>query len=142
MKLKRIIKIFYLTALILLATNTYSYSQIYKFKATSLASKYQMTSNNWSAWSDWEKTDVLIVMNLDELRIIIYSQEVQKYDIINIGDKSIDDDGNETMPLRCVDKDGLICNIRLVTPYSKNKNKQLYIDYKNFMIVYSYYVLN
>lgn len=119
----------------LLATVTVAQAEVIKLQATSYAYKYQNDYGYWTDWTDWEYTSVLIVVNTDNNRINIYSNTPQEYDIYDYGRTQYDDDGGETTTLKCIDADGLRCEVRIRV--ERNGNRQLYIDYNDAMWVYN-----
>lgn len=114
-----------------------SFAQTYKLRATSVAVKSQNERTGyWSNWSNWEQCNILVVMNIDQDVVTIYSKETQEYDIIEIlSNDQRDSDGGVTTTLLCVDADGTRCHMRLRA--QSDGQLQLYIDYKNLMFVYN-----
>lgn len=108
-----------------------SYSQVIKARATSLSIATKLSNNQWGEWSDWQECDVLVTIDLNKLRITIYSQETQIYDIATNEGMTSDEDGDETLSLYCVDKNGGNCRIRLVKLNSQGGQEQLYVDYND-----------
>ena len=89
-----------------------------------------------------EETSVLITIDLNKERITIYSKETQVYDVAENEGETYDNDGDITLSLFCVDKDGLTCRIRLVKLISQDGRNQLYVDYNDMKWVYNVYPLN
>lgn len=85
-------------------------------------------------WSDWDDSSVLIVINTDKDKVNIYSSTTQHYDIYDYQDVKTDSDGGETMTFKCVDDDGLRCEMRFKVI---NGRSQIYVDYDDAMWVYS-----
>ena len=106
-----------------------------KLQATSYAYKYLNDYGYWTEWSDWEYSSVLIVINTDNDRINIYSSTPQEYDIYDSEDSYRDKDGGETTTLKCIDADGVRCDVRI--RIERSGNRQLYVDYSNIMWVYN-----
>ena len=128
--------------ILLLTVSVFSYSQVTKFKTTSYASKSKnVSTNNWTKWSEPSDTEILISKDLTNERIKIFSKEEQVYDIIKYYDKDTDSDGDETLSFQCVDVDGIKCIVRFVILNSQNGRKQIYIDYNNIMWMYNIYNL-
>ena len=129
--------------LLFIISSTLCFSQVTKFKTTSLSikSKNEVT-NKWSNWSEPESADILISIDLTTERIKIFSKTEQVYDIIKYYDKDTDSDGDETLSFQCVDKEGLKCIVRFVILNSKNGQRQLYIDYSDIMWMYNIYNLD
>lgn len=126
-------KFFFLTAM-LLAFCT-AQAEVLKLQSTSFAYKYLNDYGYWSDWSDWEYTSVLIVINTDNDRINIYSSTPQEYDIYGYEENGYDRDGGETTTLKCIDANGLRCEIRI--RIERSGNRQLYVDYNDMMWVYN-----
>ncbi len=108
-------------------------AEVYKFQATSLSSKYLISGGYWSEWSDWEYCRILVVFHTD--RINIYSNKTQEYDIYDSLGESYDNDGGTTTTFKCIDADGLRCDVR--RRIQSDGEWQLYVDYSDFMFVYN-----
>lgn len=124
-----------ITPLLIISIN--ALSQVTKFKTTSFSikSKNEYTEK-WTKWSEAEDVEILITFDLTNERIKIFSKEEQEYDIIKYFDKKIDEDGDETIKLQCVNEDGLKCIVRIVVLNSNYGQRQLYIDFADIMWVY------
>ncbi len=107
-----------------------------KYKSTDIAVRTTDDNGNWGEWSDWEDCSVLVVINTDNDVISIYSSEPQEFDVYDAGEGFVKDakDG-QTWTLKCVDADGLRCEIRLRV--QSNGQTQLYVDYSNLSVVYN-----
>jgi len=136
------IKSICLTVIVLLTFSTFSYGQVSKLKTTSYSSKYKINDYRWSEWEEWQETSVLIMFDFDKQRVTIFSKVTQIYDIIENEGTEYDSDGDKTLSLYCVDKEGLTCRIRLVKLISQNGRNQLYVDYKDIKWVYNVYSLD
>jgi hypothetical protein len=129
--------------IVFLTISIHCYSQVTKFKTTSLSIKTKNEySQKWTKWSEPENADILITIDLTNERIKIFSNEEQVYDIIKYYEKDIDSDGDETLSFQCINKDGLKCIVRFVILKSQNSRRQLYIDFSDMMWVYNIYNLD
>lgn len=127
MKIKLLLALF-------LGISTVSLSQeATKLKSTSYSSRFKNDYGRWSEWSKWETTEVLIVVKED--RISIYSKRRQEYDVIKYNDKYIDPEGDTVLKMSCVDQDGDLCTLRLIS--RKSGTLQLYVDFSDIMWVYN-----
>lgn len=140
--MNKTIKLVCLTVIAFLAFSTVSFGQVYKLKSTSVAFKHKINDYRWSDWSEWEETTVLVTIDLNKDRITIYSKETQIYDVAENEGEKYDSDGDKTLSLYCVDKDGLTCRIRLVKLNSQGGRNQLYVDYNDMKWVYNVYSLD
>lgn len=120
-----------------------SSGQITKFKSTGYATKFKNEyTGKWGEWSEFEKTEVLITVDVKNDRIKIFSKKEQIYDIIKYYEKTTDTDGDETLQFHCVNEDGLKCFVRFVVLNSQNGRRQLYVDFADMMWVYNIYKLD
>ena len=100
---------------------------------------YQFSMNvnlegKWTGWSDWKTSNIPIFVNFDESRIKILSKQDQDYVILDYIDADPDDNG-ESIIMKCVDKEGLMCHIRIRAQHHP-KITQIYVEYKDIKIVY------
>lgn len=111
-------------------------SQTYKFLTTGFSVMEKNDKGDWGKWSDLKDTSIIISLDTTKKRIIIYSQEIQLYDILTYQDK----EENETdliYPFTCKDDDGVPFTISIITRKSQNDRKQLYVSHPNFIVVYN-----
>lgn len=126
----------------LFTSSATAFGQVYKLKSTSYSSKYKVNDYRWSDWAEWEESNVLITIDINKDRITIYSKLTQVYDIAENEGETFDNDGDITLSLFCVDKDGLTCRIRLVKLISQDGRNQLYVDYDDLKWVYNVFSLD
>ncbi len=107
-------------------------AQTYKFKTTAVAYK-EMGRYGWTKWTDWYRTEMLVVINTDRDVISIYSDSPQEYDILEYQGEENDRNG-KSKKFFCVNEDGLKCFIRLRAQH--DGSFQLYVDFNNAMWVY------
>ena len=129
-------KKFLIVLLLAIGVATTAEAQVVKYRATDVAFKSQNSYGSWSDWSDWNQVNILIVLNLNNSTVQIYSQETQEFDIIEqVSGWQNDSKGGQTMEVSCVDKNGLRCHMRFRR--QNDGQLQLYVDYRDFMYVYS-----
>jgi hypothetical protein len=127
----------------LVMISVFCFSQVTKFKTTSISLKTKNESTRkWTKWSEPDKVEILISIDLTNERIKIFSKVDQVYDIIKYYDKETDTDGDETLSFQCVDQDGLKCIVRFVVLNSQSGRRQLYVDYSDMMWMYNIYKLD
>ncbi|WP_298221767.1 hypothetical protein [Flavobacterium sp.] len=131
MKLKYIYS-FFLIVFIALHTE----AQTYKFLTTGFSVMEKDSKGDWGKWSDLKDTSIVITLDTNKNRIVIYSQEVQLYDILNYEDKE-ENDNDIIYPFTCKDDDGNPFTISIITRKKQDNRKQLYINQKNFIVVYN-----
>lgn len=121
--------------LVSLCMASVAHASVSKLTAYSVAYKYVDDDGQWTSWSDWEDCNILVVLNPDKLRITIYSNTTQEYDIISVGDWESDGEGGEVTEYDCVDAEGLRCGVRW--RIDKDGDEQMYVDYNDFCFVYN-----
>lgn len=137
--MKKTFEILALLVLILIGYNECE-AQVYKLKAYQSSYTYYDNYYGWTKWSDWKDCKILITVDLYEMRMKIYSDIEQEYDIIETMDDENDIYGNSVVKCVAIDKYGLKCNVRIVN--DKYSNKQIYVDYLDVHWVYNVYNLN
>ena len=89
---------------------------------------YNENTKTWSKWSSIVPTTVKIIVDYGENIIIIFSNKIQLYKIIDKETILLKDDISYKMTVVDIEGDNA-----LITLY----NKQLYIEYVNLMWVYN-----
>jgi hypothetical protein len=113
-----------------------SYSQTYKFKTSGFSVLEKDGKGKWGKWSDLDLVNILVKLDTDKSRIIVYSEIVQLFEIIEY----IPLEENETdsvYTFTCKDNNGDDCTLSIITRKKQDNRKQLYINYDNRIIVYN-----
>ncbi len=111
-------------------------SQTYKFMTTGFSVLEKEKSGSWGKWSPIEKAVILISLDTNKNRIVVYSQEIQLYNIISYADKE-ENEKDLIYNFTCEDTDKLPFTISIITRKNQNNRKQLYINQKNVIVVYN-----
>ena len=111
-------------------------AQVYKFVATGFSVMEKDEKDNWGKWSDYQTTNMMIALDLDKRRIVVYSKEIQFYNIEKFQDK-IENDDDLIFPFSCIDIDGEPFTISFITRKKQEYRKQLYINQKDVILVYN-----
>ena len=113
-----------------------SYGQTYKFKTSGLSVMEKDQKGNWGKWSDLSLVNILVKLDTDKSRIVVYSEIIQLFEIIDY----IPLEENETDSIytfTCKDNNGEDCTLSIITRKKQDNRKQLYINYDNRIIVYN-----
>ncbi|HLF53021.1 hypothetical protein [Flavobacterium sp.] len=113
-----------------------SYSQVYKFQTTGYSVLEKDEKGKWGKWSDLQLVNLVVTLDTNKNRIIVYSQEIQLYEILDYQDKE-ESETDEIYPFTCKDIDGEKFTISIITRKNQDNRKQLYINQKNVIIVYN-----
>jgi len=131
MKLKFVIIVFLFTFGI-----QQSYSQTYKFLTTGFSVMEKNAKGDWGKWSELQKASLVVTLDTKKNRIVIYSQEIQLYDIVDY-EQTEENDQTIIHPFACKDSDGMPFTISIITRKNQGNRKQLYINQKDVVIVYN-----
>jgi len=113
-----------------------SYGQTYKFKTSGLSVMQKDQKGNWGNWSDLSLVNILVKLDTDKSRIIVYSEIIQLFEIIDY----IPLEENETDSIytfTCKDNNGEDCTLSIITRKKQDNRKQLYINYEDRIILYN-----
>ena len=113
-----------------------SYSQTYKFSTSSLSVCQKDQKGNWGKWSNLNLVNMLVKLDTNKNRIIVYSEVIQLFEIIDY----IPLEENETDSIytfTCKDNNGVDCTLSIITRKKQDNRKQLYINYEDRIIVYN-----
>jgi hypothetical protein len=111
-------------------------SQVYKYVATGFSVLEKDEKDNWGKWSDYQSINIMIALDLDKRRIVVYSKEIQYYNIDSF-EKQIENDDDLIFPFSCKDIDGEPFTISFITRKKQDYRKQLYINQKDVILVYN-----
>lgn len=112
----------------------YAGDNIRYYETTSFSMK-RVVNGEWTDWSEWEESGMIITLNMTKDVIEILSPKAQIYNITEHGDCYIDQDGGRNVNFSFVDQEGYKGVIRL--RIEKNGNSQMYVEYANIMWVYN-----
>ena len=129
MKLKFTIVFFFLSLLM-------AEAQTYKFMATGLSVMEKNERGEWGKWSDLKETSLIISLDTNKNRFILYSQEIQLYEIVSYQEQE-ENENDLIYPFTCRDDDGVPFTLSIITRKNQNNRKQLYINHKDFIVVYN-----
>lgn len=113
-----------------------SYSQIYNFKTSGLSVLQKDQKGKWGKWSDLKLVNILVKLDTDKSRIVVYSEAIQLFEIIEY----IPLEENKTDSIysfTCKDNNGEDCTLSIITRKNQGNRKQLYINYDDRIILYN-----
>lgn len=113
-----------------------SQAQTYKFMTTGLSVMEKDGSGNWGKWSELQPTSIIITLDTNKNRIVVYSQEIQVYEIINY-EETQENDNDLIYSFSCSDENGMPFTISIITRKKQENRKQLYINQKDVIVVYN-----
>ena len=110
-------------------------AQMYQYRTFQYAYQETNSRGEWKEWSDWQDSDMLMIINFDTDVVTIYSPTTQRYRITKFIQNYTDNSGGKQVEFAFVDQDGDRGHMRL--RIEKNGNSQVYIDFNNLRWVYN-----
>lgn len=113
-----------------------SYSQNYKFKTSGFSVLEKTAKGKWGKWSDLDLVNILVTLDTNKSRIVVYSQIIQLFEIIDYQPVE-ENDADIVYTFTCKDNEGVNCTVSIITRKKQANRKQMYINYDNRIIVYN-----
>lgn len=113
-----------------------SYAQTFKFNTSGFSVLEKNEKGKWGKWSELELVNLLVTLDTDKSRIIVYSQAIQLFEIVEY----LPHEENETdrvYSFSCKDNNGEDCTLSIITRKNQDNRKQLYINYDDRIFVYN-----
>ncbi len=129
------IKILIILAFLGLGLNQ-SYGQTYKFKTSGLSVMEKDGKGKWGKWSDLNLVNILVKLDTDKSRIVVYSEAIQVFEIIEYIPLE-ENEADSIYSFTCKDNNGEDCTLSIITRKKQDNRKQLYINYDNRIILYN-----
>jgi hypothetical protein len=114
----------------------YSYSQNYKFKTSGFSVLEKKENGKWGKWSDLDLVNILVTLDTNKNRIVIYSQVIQLFEIIDY-QATEENETDIVYSFTCKDNNGDDCTLSIITRKKQDNRKQLYINYDDRIVVYN-----
>jgi len=130
------IKCFYISLLFLGIGIQQSYSQTYKFRTSGFSVLEKNEKGKWGKWSDLSLVNIMVSLDTDKNRLVVYSRNIQLYNILVYQPES-ESENDLVYSFTCKDNDGVDCTVSIITRKKQENRKQLYITYSNHVIVYN-----
>ncbi|CAM2961347.1 hypothetical protein [Flavobacterium frigoris] len=116
------------------------YCQNYKFKTSGVSVLEKNEKGKWAKWSDLQLVNVVVSLDTNKNRIVIYSEIIQLFEIISY--QPIEENDTDVVySFTCKDNNGDDCTLSIITRKNQDNRKQLYINYGNRIIVYNIFNL-
>lgn len=113
-----------------------SNAQNYKFKTSGFSVLEKTEKGKWGKWSDLDLVNIVVTLDTNKNRIVVYSQIIQLFEIIDY--HAIEENETDIVyAFTCKDNEGLDCTVSIITRKKQENRKQLYINYEDRIIVYN-----
>lgn len=124
----------YILLLLVFALN-YTNAQQFSFQTTSLSVLKKVKNGEWGKWSKPKEAKMIVKLDYDKNKIIIYSSEIQHYSIIEYLQKQVSK-VDEINSYLCKSLDGFPVKISFIVRKDKKNKTQLYIYNEDFVFCY------
>jgi hypothetical protein len=115
-----------------------SSAQVYKFSTSGFSVLEKNEKGKWGNWSDLELSKMMVSLDTNKNRIVIYSQIIQLFEILEYHPIS-ENESDTVYSFSCKDNDGVDCTVSIIIRKKQDNRKQLYINYGDQIIVYNIY---
>lgn len=113
-----------------------TYSQSYRFRTSGFSVLEKNDKGKWGEWSNLDLVNLSVILDTEKHRIVVYSQEIQLFNIIEYIERE-ENDTDIVYSFLCKDNSGIDCKISIITRKKQDYRKQLYINYDKQIIVYN-----
>lgn len=110
-------------------------AQVYRFETTGVSMSVKNSKGVWSKYSDFKDTKIVITLDTNKDRIVVYSEVIQLYTILGYDDPKTNEQGSVDS-FQCVNNDGEKC-VLVIRTDKDSKQKQLYIKEDSRVLVYN-----
>lgn len=128
----------YLFFLMLVLVGQQSSAQVYKFSTSGFSVLEKNEKGKWGNWSDLEQSKMMVSLDTNKNRIVIYSQIIQLFEILEYHPIA-ENESDTVYSFSCKDNDGVDCTVSIIIRKKQDNRKQLYINYGDQIIVYNIY---
>ena len=130
----------YIVLLFLALGMQQSYSQQYKFKTSGFSVLQKNERGKWGKWSELNLVNILVTLDTDKSRFVVYSQIIQLFEII-VYQPIEETETDIVYSFSCKDNNGEDCTVSIITRKKQGNRKQLYITYDDRIIVYNIFTM-
>ena len=128
----------YLFFLMLVLVGQQSSAQVYKFSTSGFSVLEKNEKGKWGNRSDLEQSKMMVSLDTNKNRIVIYSQIIQLFEILEYHPIA-ENESDTVYSFSCKDNDGVDCTVSIIIRKKQDNRKQLYINYGDQIIVYNIY---
>lgn len=110
-------------------------AQTYRFETSAVSMSIKNSKGKWSPYSDFKDAKIVVTLDTNKDRIVVYSEAVQLYTILGYNDPQSNEEGSVDT-FQCVNGDGEKCVLTIRTIKGSDV-KQLYIYEDSRVLIYN-----
>jgi hypothetical protein len=122
--------------LVALLISCSGFSQKLIFETTGFTVLEKNKKGEWKDWSDFTESKMIIKLDGDNHRVVVYSEVIQLFSIVKYNDP-VSNETDNIVSLNCIDNEGVYCNVSVFTRKKQGNRMQLYITYDDLIIAYN-----
>jgi len=127
------VKIKFILTLLLIFVTSFCHSQ-YRWRSQFFSSRFADSLGEWTKYTDWQPSGILITANKETQRVIVYSSNKQIYDMVDKVQELSDNEGNPIYKVGCLDENGSRCTM---TWYHRKDGESFVIfSFSNLELMY------
>lgn len=123
-----------LLLVVIVFTSVTVQAQSFRFQTKNL-SIIETNNGHWGKWSTPKKTEIIVNLDYDKNKLIIYSANIQYYKIVEYLGAEVSET-DEIQSYLCTTMDGMPVKISFFVRKNLNNKTQLYIYHKKFAFCY------
>ena len=124
-----------ISALLLLFIGLTASAQSYRFETSGVSMSIKNSKGKWSPYSDFKEAKIVVTLDTNKDRIVVYSEVIQLYTILGYDDPKTNEEGSIDT-FQCVNVDGDKC-VLAIRSQKGTDVKQLYIYEDSRVLVYN-----
>lgn len=128
--------------IIFLIMPNFAHCQVGKYRTTAAAINAKGPDNIWGKPTDWMESSILITVDSEKQRIVLYAREIETYDVVRTEGVANNSDGSKGWSFFCVDQRGSPCRVRIVDFNNGVDGSVLQIRHERVEIMYKIYSLD
>lgn len=128
--------------IIFISIPNFAHCQVAKYRTTAAAINAKGPDNIWGKPTDWMESSILITVDAEKQRIVLYAREIETYDVVRTEGVVNNSDGSKGWSFFCVDQRGSPCRVRIVDFNNGIDSSVLQIRHDIVEIMYKIYSLD
>ncbi len=112
------------------------HAQTFKFSTSGFSVLEKGQNGKWGKWSDLDLVNMMVTLDTNKNRIVVYSQAIQVFEIIDY--QPVEENETDLVyTFTCKDNNGEDCTLSIIKRKLQDNRKQLYINYGDRIILYN-----
>lgn len=110
-------------------------AQTYRFETSGVSMSIKDSKGKWSPYSNFKDAKIVVTLDTNKDRIVVYSEVIQLYTILGYNDPKTNEEGSVDT-FQCANIDGEKC-VLAIRSIKGSEVKQLYIYEDSRVLIYN-----